>query len=646
MSGIPVGLLLKATLANPLISFAFLTGITICGCALLFWWPGLLPLPAEMRLGLLLGSPIIAAVASLPLVFVFNEWLSLQGWQVLRALEGIEADFADASSNRKQILLLRALRFHCMLPAQSQSSGEMAVARMLARVLPDAQVGFAGWLLRQAAAGNELVRAALRETLARMNATLREAILQAALSDSPSFTNSSNCCGLLMDLAAHQVFAARRSGAGNGSETLCEGGPPPHNTATVPYIPTAPIPRHELARVLLLLTTARIRALRGLVTWTWREECAACVRSICPQELLIWLSLRLPQLVGLGFLFGAFALATGAYILWLALVGRSWDPLDVSRFARRPVRELREAVLHSIQFYASGDRTHAPVRTRRLLTALIAHTLAEGTDGGHSALERWPLPTLRYAIPLLFHRGWFRSPGDVVLSSMADRNLLQLTVSLRPQATRSSRPSICSTTAAEDQVARLLPVVPKTRHFVWSASLGLIGATFWGAAAWLASTTSSAPPLPFSALLATLFCCLFLTIWQHLWSPQASSIRSFGGFDDTGSQLFGCLGILLIAMVFLWGELIVAGIPRAFIGFSKLISKFIWLFPIPEVMACLLAGLVVPEVITRWRGANLLFPTQWQIWRQRLLLVPAFVVSCLLLGWLQATVARLATLAR
>ena len=84
-------------------------------------------------------------------------------------------------------------------------------------------------------------------------------------------------------------------------------------------------------------------------------------------------------------------------------------------------------------------------------------------------------------------------------------------------------------------------------------------------------------------------------IWQHLWSPQASSIRSFGGFDDTGSQLFGCLGDFSIAMVFLWGELIVAGIPRAFIGFSKLISKFIWLFPIPEVMACLLAGLVAPR---------------------------------------------------
>ena len=50
---------------------------------------------------------------------------------------------------------------------------------------------------------------------------------------------------------------------------------------------------------------------------------------------------------------------------------------------------------------------------------------------------------------------------------------------------------------------------------------------------------------------------------------------------------------------------------------------------------------LVPEFIARWRGANLLFPTAWELRRQRLLLVPGAIVLCLLLGWLTAVLARL-----
>ena len=43
-----------------------------------------------------------------------------------------------------------------------------------------------------------------------------------------------------------------------------------------------------------------------------------------------------------------------------------------------------------------------------------------------------------------------------------------------------------------------------------------------------------------------------------------------------------------------------------------------------------------PEVVARWRGYGLLYPTPLQLWRERLLWAAFFSIACLVLGYATA----------
>jgi hypothetical protein len=169
-------------------------------------------------------------------------------------------------------------------------------------------------------------------------------------------------------------------------------------------------------------------------------------------------------------------------------------------------------------------------------------------------------------------------------------------------------------------------------------ALGLLGVALWSAPLWMAGTAGHDPPGQGAALLAALLGCLFLAVRQQRWSPSATS-------DDEGVHGFlyryvSAAGLFMIGVVVLSADRERRGLPWDAQGLLNEPEYWFWFVAI-LVYVPVLTDLLPPEVIARWRGANLLFPTRRRLWLQRLLLVPAGVAVCLLLGWLTAFLARL-----
>jgi hypothetical protein len=582
------------------------------------------------------------------LIFASARLLLLQARRMTSVLERLEAAYEAGTSRERQTILLRALHFNRLLFEADRGGeriGEKALARMLRGSVENDPPDFAGPALRRALPRTEALRAALLAALDGLEANRRAAVLRAAVETAPGDGEGGWFLELLVRLAGRHPVAP---------ELLAVAA----RTAARPEGPWGPVeralsarPPDELARVLLSPGLRFIGELRGFGRHGSGER--LFLRSLSPLEPLVWLVVALPALVGcaVAVLFAAGIVAIGCVgLLLFALIGiagRVWDPLRVAREAGQPPGPLKERILGSLHKENSWRYT-APFQARRLEVALIAHSLAEAGRGGRlPGLERWPLATVRRTLGALVRRGLVPWHG-AVLASMSDRLLLRLTVSYRPRSHRGEAARLPDLAAAEGQIARALPLPSKRRHFLWVLGLSLLGLATWAAAFGLACLAEQSPLPKGSVLLAALVGCLVLAVLQHWGFFRPGEGEDNGEFFAHAVLSFFALclsacGVFLIEWLLFGAPLDWGSGPRGGAGLTREEGQFLLWFGLCVTVALLIANLLAPEVIARWRGANLLFPTGRQLRRQRLFLVPAAIALCLLLGWLTALLARWVT---
>lgn len=230
---------------------------------------------------------------------------------------------------------------------------------------------------------------------------------------------------------------------------------------------------------------------------------------------------------------------------------------------------------------------------------------------------------------------------------MGQRQLLNAVKDLRLRAHHGERTAAPDSREDEGRLCRVLPLASARHRFGAVVLLSLCGMLLSLTCYW-----SMRPSVPLEwvlryGVLGTLIICPYLALVPHF---PIVAFRKDILADPLPVIIMRAYVLVTVPLCAL--ALIVYANMHGFASVTAPNGSIYyrgneWPAPAPLVLGVLLlwplfiTDFLVPEFIARWRGANLLFPTAWELRRQRLLLVPGAIVLCLLLGWLTAVLARL-----
>jgi lipoprotein NlpI/predicted negative regulator of RcsB-dependent stress response len=435
------------------------------------------------------------------------------------------------------------------------------------------------------------------------------------------------------------------------------------------------LPRTELAKALLASmqrkspSTARwIRErLVGFVcNFPFMEDARPCVRS--PFELVLAVMLIMPYPVYLNTLLSIAALIFVLPIVLLLLAaGTPLDPYGlVARFADKPAAEIRHILARTLlgadfswNFWRHGARITAgwvlaPAALKYVRRTVIAQYILRE--------ERVEIPAapqaMQRVVSWCLRQGLYGRPADVVLKVMDDRRLLAAAREIAPVATKAR--SVPAPAEDQAQLRRVLP--PRSLALNLAAAVALSGAVTacWLAASRLLFANDLETWLWPYAAEAFFAGCVFLVIAQHLypalrvhrWVPWLVSAVSRGWqllkrrLGRTPGRAFEASGVSVPAVA-VWYEVLVGAAAIAIlyrfgeaarqkaldvgVAYPMERSDTPFLFGIAAI-AILTAKVLVPSLIARWRGSRLLYPTQGELWRERLWCVAELALGAVLLA--------------
>ena len=338
--------------------------------------------------------------------------------------------------------------------------------------------------------------------------------------------------------------------------------------------------------------------------------------------LVLWGRIAVPLcLLGLAVGLG---LPWATVMIMFILLGQSsdWFALGPSHCSQEEVRKRRRdvAAKHPFPFLACFDG-------RRFRAPAVAWAILRKNAGEYRDLAQLPFSELYSVVTKLASAGLFRQLPDLVLMNMSDRARLQALRTLRKKRGAGAIEREPSEAKYADELSRALPL-PRSANLVCTVIFAVAGITFWAGMLWLTFGRAD----PESPLLIAMVAGVVFSICQHLNYLDLSHLRAEGDFDAPAVFACGAKGTLVCLPV---GLLI-------FVLWLLSAIRLTNLFWLSGLSALAITNLFVPELIARWRGAGLLFPTWWQLWRQRLLSVSIAIAICLLLGWLTAVAVRLA----
>jgi hypothetical protein len=260
----------------------------------------------------------------------------------------------------------------------------------------------------------------------------------------------------------------------------------------------------------------------------------------------------------------------------------------------------------------------APLETRRLRDTVLAQSLLRGEaieTAGHS------VGSLRRVVAALAGARLLARPAELVMNFLGDRKVLAAVAPVgRRQRTRSARE--VPESKDRDELRRRLPLAPAWLSFLLVFAVATCGVLLWLVALFHLFPGDSSSWLASFGAAECIGMCAFLAMTQHLYCA----------LPGPDSRLWPFRGARVLAVAIAY-RLIVAGVSSSlFCAVDSVVSQAAaamgvaqrgWVYGLPTnvfmpLLALLMTNLVAPELIARWRGAGLLYPSRARLWVQRL----------------------------
>jgi hypothetical protein len=221
-------------------------------------------------------------------------------------------------------------------------------------------------------------------------------------------------------------------------------------------------------------------------------------------------------------------------------------------------------------------------------------------------------PRFRRVVLRMLTRGMWQRRGDVVLVALGNRRLLNEVAAVGKAAT--APPRNFGPRDHAEQLRRVLPVGPTRRSVLLTAVVAGAATLLWSQAVVLAAPVQTAQVLqPFGTVLLIVL-SLLLAGLQHVWRTPERTFRVLGLWYMGILFPFAGLGCLVATGLF---------------HVAQLPWHLFYLLSFPYG-TLLLTNLLVPLLISRWRGSHLFYPTVRQLWLQRLVWTGVFVAGCVI----------------
>jgi hypothetical protein len=237
-------------------------------------------------------------------------------------------------------------------------------------------------------------------------------------------------------------------------------------------------------------------------------------------------------------------------------------------------------------------------------------------------------------------------PATILLQVMGDRALLQGLQTSRPPPVRAGTQNVADLRPISVDTERLnepqrlddsrdiqellcvLPLQPLWRSLTWVTTLALAGTLVWLGGLWLLPTPEFHAFIWPYGVATALGICLYFAVLQHV-----PPLHFFRFSESTPSSPYGT-GRGLIALILsiwvgskIWGWAKASGVPQPGYDYGS-----DWVYTWLVVSPLLISNVLVPELIARWRGAGLFYPTPRRLWWHRAMWATVGLAGCLLLA--------------
>jgi hypothetical protein len=307
------------------------------------------------------------------------------------------------------------------------------------------------------------------------------------------------------------------------------------------------------------------------------------------------------------------------YFLFMGLPTFRYDCLRVLPSLQADLTHLRQWLLAAL---AQKEREGFPAGSFLLENGRIRDTvlaqeilLSQGPKNG--AVADLPIGTARALLLRLLRQRLLGDRCRAVLALMGDRRLLSEAIDVGQTQWRATSVRSLSLHDHEEQLRRVLPFAPAWGSFALTAILGLIGTTLWLVALRWMAPIETAMGAWHREVVCLLPLCVLLTALQY-------SLRWLGAL-----KMLGAVVSVLLYALYLWS-----------VGKEGTWGSHLCWAATVILTVMTITNFLVPELLARLRGANLLYPTAHQLWLQRLLWPALTAGACLLLAPLTVALAR------
>jgi tetratricopeptide (TPR) repeat protein len=332
---------------------------------------------------------------------------------------------------------------------------------------------------------------------------------------------------------------------------------------------------------------------------------------------------------------------------WFVLTGRVYDPFHLRRQIIQNAWEwgrmwLKQHPRPSPEFEMKVSEFVNPqlsrLKTMILAQATIHGQLDEVLRGELATLDQRARKSLAQALSELARNSHLLEakdagsgspglPARLILQTMGDRVLLRGMETYQPRsldkliASQQSRPGTIE--GARDglseeafdliEMERVLPLSSRWQSFVITTLLTISGMSLWLALLWLIPVSQFHEFLwPYGVGLSVGF-SLWCAVAQHV--PRLTTVLGYklseeSSFSTIRGGIF--LALMVYVLVTIWGWAGDAGVPTAGYDYGS-----DWVSGLFVVTPVLIANLVVPELIARWRGVGLFYPEKARLWFHR-----------------------------
>jgi hypothetical protein len=370
--------------------------------------------------------------------------------------------------------------------------------------------------------------------------------------------------------------------------------------------------------------------------WATRLRWTGISDVVGRYEMLLFLALVTPAyviipLVSLYFFW--------PYLLTVLLAGRVYDPFRLTPLVRDALPDqawkLVSAALTEPDFSLAGVwnslRTgrfpiragwlNAPMAARQIRETVYAQLIMRREAADPAFESSFTRRAMRRVISVVLKAG-IAGP-NVVAYCMDDRNLLNALPAKAPPGVYQERVSEALGGEDQTQLNRVLPLVPAWWNFALTLGLSVAAVLIERRLLLVAFASERAPwyaPFVYSGVMS-IGVCIVLAVTQHLYpilSNKERFPRLLGRQADTRRTV---IYQLVIGWIFLMASLALIGAMESAGQRAGLKIRTSDDFDVlaMAIIPAWIAGLLVPVLIARWRGAGLFYPSAAKLWGQRVL---------------------------